>query len=149
MNEIKMQQTLFEDYRRAQILHTIRAGFPAHISLVKFKDNEHLIRLPFFDPTGDPIQVTITTQNQLVRIDDAGAVAGLLFSPGHHEEHTTAFKLVTDLARAHDLEIDFNEGTISISTTPEHITEALWILTTVIITVLSAVPHLRVPTENS
>ena len=133
----------------SQVIQAITAGLPGKMNLIRTRGYEHLVQLPFQDSMGDPIQISIHVQDDnTVQMDDAGAIAGLLFSLGQDGEHTPAFKLVTNLAQAHGLEIDFEEGILAVSTTPDGITETLVGLTKVVITILTAVPHMRIQTDR-
>lgn len=152
MNEKTSEQDSVLQKRRdlnTQVIQAIRAGLPSRIGLIRTNGYEHLVQMPFYDSTGDPIRVTMhVEEDNTVRMDDAGAVAGLLFSLGQDGEHTPAFKLVTDLARAHGLEIDFDEGLLTVSAEPDQITETLVGLTKVVITILTAAPHMRIRTDR-
>ena len=76
---------------------------------------ECLVRLPFWDNEGDPIELTVAIEAGRATIDDAGSIAGLLFSLGQDDEDSSAFKLLKDLGRTHGLEIDFDEGLVRLS----------------------------------
>ena len=100
---------------REETLELIRTRLGEGTQLRRFTDTECLIRLPFWDNYGDPIEIGVSTDGTSVTIDDAGKVAGLLFSLGQHTQDTPAYKLVRNLERAHGLEVDFNEGLLKVS----------------------------------
>lgn len=102
------------------------------------------IRTPFWDHAGDPISVTVRITNGTVDMDDGGAIAGQLFSLGQHTQDTPGFKLLSSLADAYDLELDFNTGHVRQSSKIDDFVEGMVDFTKVIITMLTASPFVRV-----
>ena len=76
---------------------------------------ECLVRLPFWDGEGDPIELTVAVEGGRAVINDTGSIAGLLFSLGQDHQGTPAFKLLENLAKAHNLEINFDDGLVQLS----------------------------------
>lgn len=103
-----------------------------------------ILRTPFMDHFGDPINLAISKSEGTFVIDDTGVVAGHLFSLGQHPVDTPAFKLLKSLADAYRLRIDYNEGLIRTEVAPEDFFEGVMNLTKVIVTVVTALPHMRV-----
>ena len=101
------------DYQ--QLEESIRAGFSDWTKVILLDSGECLIRLPFWDSDGDPIELTVAVELGRATIDDAGSIAGLLFSLGQDDQDAPAFKLLEDLKRTHGLEIDFDEGLVRVS----------------------------------
>ena len=106
--------------------------------------HECLVRLPFWDGTGDPIELSVYMDGERATIDDAGAISGLLFSLGQHNEGTPAFKLLENLVRTHGLEIDFDEGLVKLSVADRDLYEGIAELAKVILAIHTTVPHIRV-----
>ena len=105
-------------------------------------DNRFEVRMPFYDTMGDPVNVGLTTQGDNITVDDAGTIAGLLFSQGHHTDDSPGFSLMLDLAQAHRLELNFNEGVVSLQAPRSETYDTIAEMTKVIITMQTALPHL-------
>ena len=111
--------------------------------------NQHnsIVRLPFHDTQGDPVEISVHIDGDLATICDAGSTAGLLFYLGQHEQGHPAFTLLQKLAQTHRLEIDFDQGLVSLTVERrnihEGIAEGIAELARIIITVQTAAPHLR------
>ena len=132
-----------------EILESIRAEFKDGTKLVRSTGAEHLIRLPFTDQMGDPVEIGVSVVDDRAFLDDAGAIAGLLFSLGQDEEETPACRLLTDLTRTHGLELDYQEGLVRIRTPREQLSQGAATLVKVVLTMLTATPHIRVPTNRN
>ena len=124
-------------------LELIRTKFREGTQLRKFTDNECLIRLPFWDNYGDPIEISVSTDGVRTTIDDAGTIAGLFFSLGQHTQDTPAFKLLRNLERAHGLEVDFNEGLLRVSVPDQDLYEGIAEFTKVVLALHTVTPHIR------
>ena len=125
-------------------LELIRTKLGEGTQLRKLTDRECLIRLPFRDNYGDPIEISVSSDGANATIDDAGTIAGLLFSLGQHTQDTPAFKLLRNLERAHGLEVDFNEGLLKISVPDKDLYDGITELTKVILALDTVTPHIRV-----
>lgn len=101
------------DYRRLE--ESIQGGFSEWTKVIPLDSGDCLVRLPFWDSDGDPIELTVAVESGRAAIDDAGSIAGLLFSLGQDDQDTPAFTLLKDLERTHGLEIDFDEGLVRVS----------------------------------
>ena len=126
------------------IEETIREGFSGWTSVTSLGSGECLVRLPFWDGAGDPIELTVSMGSGYATIDDAGSVASLLFSLGQDDQATPAFKLLEDLERAHGLEIDFNEGLVKVSVGERDLYHGIAEMAKVILALHAVVPHIRV-----
>lgn len=124
------------------------AGFGNWTEVRPLDSGECLVYLPFWDGSGDPITLGVSTDGRTAKIDDAGAIAACLFSLGQHEENTSAFKLVESLQHAHGLDLDFGEGVASLSVGEQDIYDGVAEMTKVILSVLTVVPHIRVARRN-
>ena len=129
---------------REETLELIRTRLGEGTQLRRFTDTECLIRLPFWDNYGDPIEISVSTDGTSVTIDDAGKVAGLLFSLGQHTQDTPAYKLVRNLERAHGLEVDFNEGLLKVSVPNQDLYDGVAEFTKVVLAIHTVTPHIRV-----
>ncbi len=105
---------------------------------------ECIIRMPFRDGAGDPIELSVDSDGSQATIDDVGAIAGLLFSLGQHTHETPAFRLLKALEKAHELDIDFDSGLVKVSVPESKLYEGITELTKVILTLHTVVPHIRV-----
>ena len=123
---------------------SIREGFSEWTSVTSLDSGECLVRLPFWDGAGDPIELTVTMGSGKALIDDAGSVAGLLFSLGQDDQATPAFKLLDDLQRTHGFEIDFDNGVIKLSVAEENLYGGVTEMAKVILAMTTVVPHIRV-----
>ena len=105
---------------------------------------ECMVRLPFWDGAGDPIELTVTVSSGRATIDDAGSVAGLLFSLGQDDQASPAFKLLDDLQRTHKFEIDFDDGLVRLSVAEDNLYDGVAEMTKVVLAMNTVVPHIRV-----
>ena len=126
------------------LLALLRERMQDRMSVRQLDGKTCLLRTPFLDHEGDPIVLTVTSEAGVFSLDDAGIIAGSLFSLGQHPVDTPAFRLVDSLAKAYGLQIDFNEGLVKMVVRPDDLSEGIMELAKVIITVVTAVPHIRV-----
>ena len=131
-----------------ETLELIRRRLGEGTQLRRFTDTECLIRLPFWDNYGDPIEISVSTDGTSATIDDAGTVAGLLFSLGQHTQDTPAYKLLRNLERAHGFEVDFNEGLLKVSVPDQDLYDGVAEFTKVILALHTVTPHIRVPASR-
>lgn len=122
---------------------SIREGFSLWTKVSSLGSGECLIRLPFWDGEGDPLELTATIKSGRATIDDAGSIAGLLFSLGQDEQSTPAFKLLDNLRRAYSFEIDFNEGVVRLSVPEGHLYDGIAEMAKVVIAMHTVTPHIR------
>lgn len=121
----------------------IRDGFSEWTRILPLDIDECLVRLPFWDGGGDPVDLTVRLQAGRATIDDGGSIAGLLFSLDQDTQGTPAFKLVEDLGRTHGLEVDFNEGVVRLSVTEDDLYEGIAEMAKVVLALHTVVPHVR------
>ena len=120
------------------------------LTQVRPTDNGSVIlRLPFFDNDGDPIELFVHTNENSAVINDGGAVAGLLFSLGQHHDDSPAFALLKDIAGAHRLAIDFDEGLISLTVDQKDLYQAITEMAKAVITIQTTAPFLRNTQDNN
>ena len=131
------------DYEKT--LELIRTGLGAGIQLRGVTDGECLISLPFWDNYGDPIQLSVSTDDANASIDDGGSVAGLFFSLGQHTQDTPAYQLLRNLEQAHGFDVDFNEGVLRVSMPAQALYEGFAEFTKVILALHTVTPHIRIP----
>ena len=106
--------------------------------------DECIVRLPFWDSSGDPVQISIAADGEQATIDDTGSIAALLFSLGQHMEGTPAFRLLKQLERSRNLHMDFDEGLVNTSIPIEFLYDGIVELLKVILALDIVVPHIRV-----
>lgn len=131
------------------ILENIRSGFSDWTQVIPLDSGECLVRLPFWDGAGDPVQLIVATEEGRATIDDAGSIAGLLFSLGQDEHRTPAFKLLEDLGRTHGLEIDFDEGLVRVSLSEGDLYDGITEMAKVVLAMHTVVPHIRVSSRRA
>ena len=127
--------------------HNIRARILGKFSdlteVRRLDSHECLVRLPFWDGSGDPIELSVYVDEEHATIDDAGVISGLLYSLDQQSEDTPAFKLLENLQRTHGFEIDFNEGLVRLSVSNQDLYEGIAELAKVVLAIQTAVPHMR------
>ncbi len=102
------------------------------------------VQIPFFDNAGDPITITVHQENGHYVIDDGGAIAGHLFATGQHTENTPAYKLLWELHKAYDLEIDRNEGVVKSIAQEHDLIDVVMNVAKVVVTIITTTPHIRI-----
>ena len=120
----------------------IAQHWASQVSAIRLGESECALRIPFSDGLGDPITLSVSQDDGGIHIDDAGTVAGALFSLGQHTADSPAFKLLQALAHSYALQIDQIEGVISCQMAPEEFLDALSDFAKVVLTLLTASPHL-------
>jgi len=107
-------------------------------------DDGCLLQIPFRDSDGDPIRVAIYQVGDSIILNDAGVIAGHLFTLGQHTQDTPAFKLLRSLEKAYELKLDFDNGRVTTTVARNQIGDALTDFSKVILTMVTAIPHIRV-----
>ena len=120
-------------------------GFSRWTKVRELASGECLVRLPFWDGAGDPIELSVVDEGGIVTIDDAGSIAGLLFSLDQHEEGSPSFELIERLERALDLEIDFDEGSVRLKLDDDDLYDGIAEMTKVVLSMHTVVPHICTP----
>ena len=131
------------------IEENIRSGFSSWTKVTSLNSGGCRVRLPFWDGAGDPIDFAVSIDAGKATIDDAGSIAGLLFSLGLDEVSTPAFKLLNDLRRTHDLEIDFDNGLVKITVSEDNLYRGIAEMAKVVLAMHTVVPHIRVTPRPS
>ena len=108
----------------------------------RLTESEWVVRVPFADQFGDPITISVSKHDNEIRIDDAGAVAGMMFSLGEHMQDTPTFRLMQALADSYELWIDHDEGLLHCQMASEAFPETLSDFAKVVLTLLTASPYL-------
>ena len=130
------------DYQRLEA--SIQGGFSYWTKVIPLDSGECLVRLPFWDGEGDPIELTVSVEAGCATIDDAGSIAGMLFSLGQDDQDTQAFKLLKDLERTHGLEIDFDEGLVRVSVEESKLYDGIAEMAKVVLAMHTVVPLIAV-----
>jgi hypothetical protein len=120
-------------------------GFLANgVKVRPIKDDGCLLQIPFHDAYGDPIRVALHKSGDSIILHDAGVIAGHLFTLGQHTQDTPAFKLLRNLEKAYGLQLDFDNGRVTTTVIENQIGDALMDFSKVILTMITAIPHIRV-----
>lgn len=83
----------------------------------------YLITTPFLNNMGDPIEIEVQTTADGYTLSDLGAVAGLLFSSNNDHHTSRAHRLLRTLTSVYGLHIDYDEGLLTTTSTPETLTQ--------------------------
>lgn len=124
--------------------HALQVALLDGVNVHRSKEGDCVLQLPFLDRSGDPIDVMIRHQENIVTLDDGGIIAGDFFSLGQQSTDSPAFKLLRNLSKAYDFEIDFDRGIVTFDTSGMGVVERVMDLLKVIITITTAVPFIRV-----
>ncbi|MFW6102260.1 MAG: DUF1828 domain-containing protein [Chloroflexota bacterium] len=108
------------------------------------KDDGCLLQIPFRDSDGDPLRIVVYKAGDSIILNDAGAIAGHLFTLGQHTQDTPAFRLLRSLERAYGLELDFDNGRVTTTVLENQMSDAIMDFSKVILTMVTAIPHIRV-----
>ena len=128
-----------EELKR-QVQQFLMDGVTARLT----KDNGCLLQIPFRDSDGDPIRIAVYHSGNSIVLNDVGAISGNLFTLGQHTQDTPAFKLLRNLEKAYGLKLDFDNGRVTVTVTKDEMYDALMDFSKVILTMLTAIPHVRV-----
>ena len=109
---------------------------------VKIADSLWECPVPWGDQHGDPLGFSIARQGTRISIEDGGAVAGLLFTLELDEVGSPAFTLLSSLAQRYGLVIDYDLGVLRSNCSIGEIPYALPEFMRVVVTLLTASPHL-------
>lgn len=133
----------------AMIKDQLLAGFGHWTEVRSTGVNVCSVVMPFWDSLGDPIKLSVELLEDKVTIDDAGSIAGLLFSLGQHDQGTPASNLVEALQRAHGLELDFDKGLVKLSVGEADLYDGIAEMGKIVLAVHTAVPHMRISKRQS
>jgi hypothetical protein len=98
-------------------LNEIRTIFTTQLtSSLKVSSNNgsYTVELPFKDHLGDQIELLVTPTEDGFIVDDLGHTSSLLFHLGQHREGTPGHLLTRNLSDAYALNMDYDEGLLSI-----------------------------------
>ena len=112
------------------------------IRATRLSASQWAVRIPFNDQFGDPISISISKCDNHILIDDAGVVAGRMFSADEHMEETSTFRLLQELTKSYQLEVDHDEGILRCEALPEFFIDTLSDFAKVVLTLLTASPFL-------
>ncbi len=130
------------DYQ--QLEESIQGELSDWTKVIPLDSGECLVRLPFWDGDGDPIELTVAVELGHATIDDAGSIAGLLFSLGQDDQDAPAFRLLEDLKRTHGLEIDFDEGLVRVSVEESNLYDGIAEMTKVVLAMHTVAPLIAI-----
>lgn len=123
----------------------VHRAFASSVHLTAVSDDEWEFSVPYGDQRGDPLLFSIRCQDDMVTMDDGGAIAGLLFSMDQDVEGTPAFDLLASLAKRHSMLLDYDEGFVKRVCRLDEVADVLPMFTRVVLTVLTASPHIACP----
>jgi len=107
----------------------------------------YLIRIPFYDFAGDPIELFIYERGGQYIVEDAGSVSGRMFAMGQDATDTPAFQLLMSLAKAYGIQVDLNTGIMRL--TSPNLSEILHDMIKVVLSLITALPHMRIIPRRS
>ncbi|MBM3944854.1 MAG: hypothetical protein FJ317_05090 [SAR202 cluster bacterium] len=128
------------------LLSQLRGRIEGEMHVYPFRDSGCIVNLPFRDSSGDPLSVIVTEVSGQYVVHDAGIIASRLFSLAQNIEGTPAYRLLGSLAKAYDLDVDFNEGLVRLRADEHDLSERVLDLAKVMVTVITASPHIRIQT---
>ena len=108
-------------------------------------DGGLIVSLALWDSMGDPVTVTVYygTQGTWEKMDDAGSVAGYLFSAMQDTEESPGYQLAMALSKSHRVQPDYEEGTLVLRNNGESLHHAVMTMAKMILTINTALPHLK------
>ena len=116
-----------------------RKTIPTDLSL------ECLVRIPYCHGiAATPLGLLVSVEAGCKTKEDAGSIAGMLFSLGQDDQDTQAFKLLKDLERTHGLEIDFDEGLVRVSVEESKLYDGIAEMAKVVLAMHTVVPLIAV-----
>jgi hypothetical protein len=128
-----------------ELKELVRSQFINGIKVRALKGGKCLLQIPFYDSDGDPIRMVVHKAENSIILNDAGAIVGSLFTLGQHAQDTPSFKLLSNLEKAYGLHIGFDSGLITAKVEDEReMFDAIANFGKVIMTMLTAIPHIRV-----
>ena len=125
------------------LTQAIAKSFKPRLEVSQVEESRWEFGIPGGDQHGEPLWFSATLRGSSVTIDDGGAVAGLLFALEQDEEGAPAYELLTSLALRHDLHLDYDNGVLQKTCSPEKVCDELPAFTRVVLTILTAAPHLE------
>lgn len=98
--------------KEKDLLELLRSQILENMS-VNSLNGGFLVRLPFSDCMGDPIEMSVIPAPGGLILDDLGHTAGLLFDLAQHGEDAPGHLLIKNLAEAYGLTMDYDCGILS------------------------------------
>ena len=126
-----------------QIDKVISSLFNYDVAPTLIDDGKWEFIVPFGHMYGDPFWITVDCQGQGVTLSDGGTVAGELFSLDHEDVRSHAFKILSSLAKAHDLVIDMDRGLIEANCSMNGLGDTLLSFIRVLLATMTVAPHLE------
>ena len=123
----------------------ILRGFIDLTEVTQTDPHECQVRLPFYDSAGDPFELSVYSDENRTTVDDAGSIAGLLFSLNQTEDGDPPFELLKSLASAHNLYVNYEDGLVQLQASDHNVYDAVAELAKVVITLHTAAAHIRRP----
>lgn len=124
------------------ILHLFRSQMTENLEVLPLNSG-YLVRLPFRDPLGDPIEILITTDADGIILDDLGHTASLMFHMCQHREGSLGHLLTRNLTDAYAVTMDYNQGLLtqklSMNDDPSHVLDFIKVL----ISAQTVIPELQ------
>ena len=123
------------------VYEIVTQGFEKWTQVRTLSNGDQVIRLPFWSG-GDPIELGVECAENQIVLTDGGNVAGMLFSLDQHKEGSAGFEMVLNMAESHDLDVDFEEGLITMESSESTLYDDVSEMAKIVMTLLTAVPHL-------
>lgn len=123
-------------------------GFSLWTDARTVEEDLHVVRTPFRDLMGDPIEVGVTLQeDDSCRVTDGGTIAGFLFSSDNHEAGSPGLDLLLSLQSNLGFTVDFDLAEVYIDCQRDQLYQTVALFIQLISTIVFATPNL--PEVNS
>ena len=129
--------------KESVLTQAIGKSFKPRLEISRVEESRWEFGVPGGDQHGEPLWFSATLRGNSVTIDDGGAVAGLLFALEQDEEGAPAYELLTSLAQRYDLHVNYDNGVLQKTCSPEKVCDELSAFTRIVLAVLTAAPHLE------
>lgn len=80
---------------------------------IKFKEELSILKTPFTDFQGDPIEVGYSIKENKLLMNDLGRIAGELFLMDRNKESSKSLKFVKNICKEYGINVDYNLGQLN------------------------------------
>jgi len=130
-----------------QLANYVKSAITEGISVVTI-DTGFLIRFPFNNYKGEPVEISVHTNNGNLVIDDIGLISGLLFELGEHGEDALGHLITRRLTESYRFNMNYNDGIISQEVSVSKDVEKLLDFVQVITSIGTVLPFVSKPRKR-